>query len=295
MPSPAILCLGGATVDRKLRVQGALQLGTSNPVVASAHFGGVARNVCEGLARLGVAAGLHSLVGADAAGVGLRAHLAAAGADVSGLRAIEGAATAEYVAVLDAQGSLVVGLAAMAIFERFDADDVAAALARRPQWLFADANLPAACLAQLIAACRASGQKLAIDAVSAPKAIRLPQDCAGLDLLFLNGDEAAALLGASLPPDAAAAALRRRGIARVVLTLGARGLVVAGPAGVQAIAAQPARVADVTGAGDALVAATLARLLAGDPLAEAARIGTYAAALALESGDSVPPNPQDMR
>ena len=290
-PRPlAIVCLSGATLDRKYRAAAPLSPATSNPATASVHFGGVARNICETLARLGVAAGLHSLTGDDAAGAALAAHLAATGADVSGLRIVPEQATAEYAAVLEPTGELAFGLAAMAIFDSFGIADADAALARKPVWIFADCNLPAPVLRHLIAACRDCGQKLAVDGVSAPKIRRLPADCAGIDTLFLNADEAAALLGEQRPPVESAAKLRARGIANVVLTLGPQGLVVDEGGSIRHLPARNVAVRDATGAGDALIAATLARLLAGDSLATAAAIGAYAAALTLASPHSVRPD-----
>ena len=50
----------------------------------------------------------------------------------------------------------------------------------------------------------------------------------------------------------------------------------------------PRRIADVTGAGDALAGATLPALLAGKPLAEAVREGLAAALLAVETPQAVP-------
>ena len=285
-----VVCIGGATLDRAYRAIGALAPETSNPATARTSFGGVARNVCETLAQLGNVAALHSLIGADAAGAALRDHLAELGVDAAGLRIHPGASSAEYAAVLDSCGDLAIGLAAMEIFDHFTIADASAALARQPRWIFADCNLPAPVLRHLIAACRASDQKLAVDAVSAPKVLRLPGDCAGLDLLFLNRDEAAALLGAHLPPPEAAATLRARGIANVVLTLGAGGLVVATAAGVERLPVVPARIADATGAGDASIGTILSRLLAGDALADAARAGAHAAALTIAWPGSVRPD-----
>ncbi len=124
--------------------------------------------------------------------------------------------------------------------------------------------------------------------VSVVKAARLPRDLAGVDLLFLNADEAGALAGA-LPPEDAAAALRARGAGAVVLTRGSLGLVLADGDGIAALPAIPvARVVDVTGAGDALVAGTLRGLIDGKPLRAALRLGLAAAALALERPGGVP-------
>jgi pseudouridine kinase len=62
---------------------------------------------------------------------------------------------------------------------------------------------------------------------------------------------------------------------------------VADAAGVVEQAAVPADVVDVTGAGDALVAGTLAALLAGHALVGAAAVGARLAALTVASPDSV--------
>ena len=50
----------------------------------------------------------------------------------------------------------------------------------------------------------------------------------------------------------------------------------------------PRKVADVTGAGDALAGAAVAALLRGLPLRAALREGIAAATLAIESADAVP-------
>ena len=108
-----ILCVGGAVVDRKYTLTSHAVAATSNPAVATTSWGGVARNVAENLARLGVPVSLVSRVGDDAAGADLLRHTAAAGVDVSGV--LVGGTTAEYVAVLDPAGDLVLGVAAMAM------------------------------------------------------------------------------------------------------------------------------------------------------------------------------------
>jgi pseudouridine kinase len=60
--------------------------------------------------------------------------------------------------------------------------------------------------------------------------------------------------------------------------------------GLMRIGAIAVQVVDATGAGDALIAATLAAMLKGRSLADAARMGTAAAALTLESPASVRPD-----
>jgi pseudouridine kinase len=289
MVSRDVICLGGATLDRKLRTLHPLQTGTSNPVTGERAFGGVARNVCENLARLGVRAALATLVGDDENGRELVRNLAAAGADVSLVATRIGQRTAEYTAVLDAHGGLAFGLADMVIFDAFQPADIERLGAdfAAARWVFADCNLPEAVLADLVHRARNADFKLAIDPVSVAKAARLPKDLTGIGLLVLNRDEAAAMLGDNVEPERAAQALRKRGAATVILTNGANDLLAADHTDVAYVPTHRVTVKDVTGAGDALIAAVLAGLISGETLAEAARLGTHVAAQTVASAATV--------
>lgn len=287
-----IVCIGGAAVDRKYHALQKVLPGTSNPVRGDRGFGGVARNVAENLARLGTAVALVSCIGADEAGRALCDHLQRLGVDVAAMFVAEGERTAEYSAVLNPDGSLAVAFADMAVFDRLTPETLQPFLPRLSQslWLFADCNLPRESLALIIDLAARSQCRLAVDAVSVAKAVRLPAGLAGIDLLFLNCDEAAALLGGgSVSLEETALGLLRRGAGHVVLTLGAEGCLVAGPDGLLPVPAVKADIVDVTGAGDALVAGTLARLAAGSSVIDAVRAGVKAAAATIASKDSVIP------
>ena len=290
---PRVVCAGGAVADRKYHLVHPPAGGTSNPARGSSAHGGVARNVAENLARLGVAVRLVSRVGDDDAGRRLRARLAAAGADVTHLSVTPSFDTAEYVAVLDPEGDLVIGVAAMDVFTAISASDLDRGLADGlpdgPQWLVLDCNLHASVLAHGLAAGGRAGARVAVDAVSTAKVTRMPADLSGVDLLFCNGDEARALLAspAGIPDATAAAQVVEAGARAVVLTRGADGLLVADAFGVREHPAVPADVVDVTGAGDALVAGTVAALLAGHDVDTAALAGATLAAFTVESDESV--------
>lgn len=294
LPRPRrIACIGAAAIDRKYHAAAPLLPGTSNPASGGRSFGGVARNVVETLARLGVATSFVTITGADETGRDMVGHLADLGVDTSQCVTSSARATAEYVAILDPAKDLAFGIADMAIFEHFDLAHLNRAWPHlaSADWIFADCNLPATVLAEVVERARAGRALLAVNAVSAPKATRLPADLTGIELLFANRDEAAAILGTSAAPAAMAAALRARGVTRVVLTIGAEGaLVLEGDAPPQHVPAWPAIPRDVTGAGDALVAGMLYRLLAGASLLEAAHTGALLAALTVESDATVLPD-----
>lgn len=292
-PEAGVVCIGGAVVDRTFRlVDDAQPRGVSLSGRAVAGFGGVARNVAENLTRLGVVVRLISLIGDDDDGATLLRDLNRCGIDANGVGRTSSAPTARYVAAIDRHGELVIELADMSIFAQLTADAIAPAARAANGWIFADGNLPRATLAALAEHTPARGYRLAVGAAAVPRAALLPERLDGIDVLFLNQTEAACYLGSitTVPNDAAAdaRAVLARGAAAVVLTCGSRGAVVADENGVSDAAALPVeRVVDVTGAGDALTAATLASLLAGDDLRTAVAYGVRAAALTIGSEGSV--------
>jgi len=292
---PSVVCIGGAAIDRTYRAQAPLVAGTSNPVLAASRsFGGVARNVAETLVRLGSATGLVSAVGDDAAGRALTRHAEELGI-AARLRVVPGHRTAEYVAVLQPTGDLGFGLADMAAFSSLDEppiEDVWPFLAKA-QWVFADCNLAPAALRRLT---DGNGERrslrLAVDAVSTAKARRLAGTLAGVDRLFANADEARAIAG-DVPASRSdlARAVLELGAGALVMTLGAEGALLAEPGrAARTLPAVRARVEDVTGAGDALIAGTVWGLLQGAGLEDALVGGLVAAALTVESPGSVRPD-----
>ncbi len=287
-----VVCIGGATVDRKYRSREPVRLGTSNPATSERSFGGVARNVAENIARLGGRVDLVSILGTDENGRSVLSDLTHLHIGTEWVVLSDAYSTAEYVAVLEPDGNLSVGLADMAILDALTPallHDAWPALS--PSHVFADCNLPPETLSTLIDLARHGSALLAVDAVSTLKAARLPRDLAGIGILFLNLDEARALLSSpDIAPNDTAAALLERGAERVVLTLGEAGLLAADRARVVKIGAVRAQIVDATGAGDALIAATLMAMQGGRSFVDAARLGTIAAALTLESPASVRPD-----
>jgi pseudouridine kinase len=231
------------------------------------------------------------------------------------VREVASAASAEYLAVLDPDGTLVLAVAAMDVLDHVDALDVETAIrSDAPQWVFLDCNVSPDVLKAAIDVARSAGALVAADAVSAPKSVRLTGLLAGLDVLFCNGDEAAALAaGSGHDAEVLTRRLLAAGARRVVLTAGERGAWVGENLGSSAaepavgqsavgesavgesavgecvtwVPAQTASVVDVTGAGDALVAGTLAGLVGGKVLADAVRGGARLAALTVASRESV--------
>lgn len=291
-----MLCIGGANIDRKVRTFGPLQPRTSNPVSLHETHGGVARNVAENLARLGVPAGLLTAVGDDPAGRELLAHAASAGIDTQGNLRLNGAITGSYTAVLDETGEMVLGLAHMDLCDALTPEFLAAHARQRTAaaLTIADMNLPTDSIRMLLDDARSGGPPLVIVAVSQPKMARLPADLRGLRLLILNHGELEAWAGMKLssPAKIAAAsrALQNQGVRDVIVTCGAEGARCTTPDGLAALPAPRVDAVDVTGAGDAFAAAVCWSLYSdGDDLILACRRGLALAMLTMRSAATVCP------
>lgn len=293
--SGQIMCIGGANLDRKLRLCAELCMGASNPVTQSESAGGVARNIAENLARLGCRSALLSAFGDDPAGQSMRAQLQALGVELEASLIMPGASSDSYSAVLDASGEMQLALAHMNLIEHITPQWLLDKLTRRQRcaMLCADMNLPPASLEYLLQLGR-QGTPLCLVAVSEPKMARLPQDLHGLDLLILNQGELAAAPGcdAALSPQQNWQRLQARGLRRLIMSAGAQGVFYACDGEWAHIPALPvAQVVDVTGAGDALAAAVCASLLqAPQDLAQACRIGMQAAQMTIQCATTVCPD-----
>jgi pseudouridine kinase len=256
--------------------------------------------VAENLARLGVDVALVARVGDDDAGAALRSALSALGVDVTGVCVTRGSPTARYVAVLDPWGELVIGVADMAVLEQVTVPEVDAAWPSAgltdlaTAWVVLDCNLAPQVLSAALERGRRTGIPVAVDAVSTAKVVRLPQRLDGVAVLFANRDEARGYLsgaqGSASDDDATLARrLQACGAAAVVLTRGRLPVLVAEGGGCREVAVPSAEVVDVTGAGDALVAATVAGLALArqGSLVDAVADGVAAAALTVGSPVSV--------
>jgi ribokinase len=114
-----------------------------------------------------------------------------------------------------------------------------------------------------------------------------------IDLLVPNEVEAAVLSGsAEDDPLGAATALLRRGLEAVVVTLGAKGALLVGHQGSEAVAAHTVPVVDSVAAGDAFCGALAATLAGGTNLREAVQWANAAGALAVTLVGAAPSMPR---
>src|SRR3954454_15657445 len=98
---PSVACIGAAHIDRKATASGPIVPGSSNPVTMRVSAGGVARNVAENLARLGLSVTMVSRVGSDREGDAVLDGLEESGIGLEFCTRSTTSPTATYTALLD--------------------------------------------------------------------------------------------------------------------------------------------------------------------------------------------------
>ncbi|WP_296745343.1 carbohydrate kinase family protein [Mesorhizobium sp.] len=288
--SPRILALGGAHIDRRGQVSGPYVPAASNPGIMHEDVGGGVFNALRSVVKRGVTASLMSVRGGDAAAETVASAIAQA--DIEDLSVVFlDRTTPSYTALIDREGELIVGFADMGLYDLAFPRQIRRAKVREAiaaaDAILCDANLPTAALERLVM--QADGRPVFAIAISPAKVVRMIPLFPDLAVLFMNRREAAALLGTDLSGQDLVTGLRRLGLRAGVVTAGGAPVLGFDESGVFEIdPPAPRRVADVTGAGDALTGATVAALLRGLPLRAALREGVAAAVLAIESTEAVP-------
>jgi pseudouridine kinase len=281
-----VVVVGGMNMDTLARISGDTVPASSNPGATSTAHGGVGRNVAENLARLGSPVRLIGVVGDDHLGTELLAHLVTLDVDVRGVRRSGDCATGTYTAVLDREGGLVIGVADMAATDSLGPEDVGADSIRGASWLVLDGNLRSDTVAHCLVLADQQDIPVVLDPVGVTKAARLGP-LPGLHTFTPNHDELTAWAGTD-DVDAAREHAHAQGIEVVWLREGAEGSTLhTGDGSTTTLRLPPAEVVDVTGAGDAMLAAYVHRLRSGDPVVQAGWFATAAAWLTVGSATTV--------
>jgi pseudouridine kinase len=289
-----VLVIGASSLDVKGRALKPLVPGTSNQGLIRSSLGGVGRNIAENLARLGVPTVLLSVVGGDGAGRRLLAQTTDSGVDTRHVLVDPEGRTGSYLVIFDRHGNVHVSIDDMAILKQITPRYVndRRRLFRDAAMVIIDANLSRTTLRTVFRLAQRYGVWVCADPTSANLALRLRPYLSQLHMVTPNVAEAEALLGEGSiesREDAIAAAKRlvTRGVNIAVISLAEMGVCYATSNESGHVPALEIEIADLTGAGDALSAAIVFGLLEDMPIGEAIRLGVSAAALTLQSRETV--------
>ena len=294
-PDPNVLVVGATAIDVKGWAAQPLAPGTPIPGKVRVAPGGVARNVAENLARLGITTFFLSAVGNDEFGSTALNAASACGVDTSEGQVVTGARTAAYVSVLDGRGRPRWAVSDMDVTLYITPDYLYRHRRwfRDADWIVVDANLDGKAQSTLFRLAEQYHVPVGADPTSAALAPRLSPWMSKLAMITPNEAEATALCGRPVTnrEEALAAAkyLVAKGVQLAIVTLAEAGLCYATRSESGHVPAIRCHVVDYTGAGDAFSAGVVFGLLNDFPVDEAVRLGVSAATLTLKCEDTVCP------
>ena len=114
--------IGAANMDLHGRSRAALILHDSNPGFLHTSPGGVTRNILENLSRMGERTALFSAIGNDLYGREILASGEAVGMDMSHMRRCPDCVSSSYMALIDPEGDMFIGMSDMRILEHITPD-----------------------------------------------------------------------------------------------------------------------------------------------------------------------------
>lgn len=270
MPSARVLVIGNCTLDISFRVPRFPKPGETVLADGAARdLGGKGANQAVAAARSGARVSFCAVVGADEIGRSMRSELADAGVDTEHVTTSRLPSDQSIIYVTpEGENSIVSTHAAAASMDLAVARPALEAVAA------GDVVLMQGNLAHdLTRACLEEGRRRAVTVLN-PAPIQYGYEAIWpfVDCAILNEVESEHLTG-SADPAAAAAHLVDRGVRHAIVTLGARGALVAEDGSTREVPAERVEAADTTGAGDVfcgVLAACIARSLPVEPATRAA-------------------------
>lgn len=268
---PYVVGVGGANMDIHGRPKNAIVMHDSNPGHMNSSAGGVTRNVCENLARLGADVRLISAVGDDVYGEMIRRECTAAGIGLSELCIAPGCTSSTYISILDEHGDMLVALSDMTVLQEHLTPDYLsrrAALLQNAAIVTCDPCLPERTLVRLLDLCEGH-TPVYVDPVSTAYARVLAPHIGRFHTAKPNVLELEILSGQRIESEASLRAAGERvldmGLKRLLVSLGSEGCLYMDQSG--AVLRRKLRpveqMVNATGAGDAFMAATIYSTLCG--------------------------------
>ena len=194
MPKP-VVCIGAALVDELYHASDSILLHTTNDVTVIKSAGGVSRNIAHQLSLLNIPVQLLTVFGNDVEGTWLKEICEKAGMQIDASITAE-AATANYTAIIDTDGSMFTALLSNAALHLITPDylEQHKNLLSTAAYLLVDANISLAATNWLINFSNESGIPLIIEPVSVPPAKKIAAaNLKGTYLITPNEDELPAL------------------------------------------------------------------------------------------------------
>lgn len=290
--APYAVVIGGLNMDIGGYAGAALVPQDSNPGKIRMSLGGVGRNIAHNMALLGLDVRFVTAFGDDLYAGQIEASCGELGINISQALRVAGGQTSIYLFIGGPDGDMALGLSDMDIYQHLTPAFLRSRLnlLQNAQVIVVDTNIPAESLAWLAGHVDVP---IFADPVSTAKAVKLGPVLGGLHTLKPNRIEAELLSGVPITDEVslarAAGKLLDTGLHRVFISLGSEGVYAADHSGAVRLPCFPADIRNATGAGDAFMAALVWAYLEGTDLEDTARLAQAAAAIAVESEETINP------
>ncbi len=285
----AAVVFGGINMDIWGRPEKALVPKDSNPGAVTLRPGGVGRNIAHDLRLLGLEVSLVAAIGGDVYASAISESCRALGIDLSLAPVFPQRRSSTYLYISDEKGEMQLAVSDMDICSALTAEYAAAILPKlQAKAIVVDTNIPEGTIRYI---CDNSSIPVYADPVSTAKAAKLLPVLHRLSAIKPNALEAEALTG-ERDPERAARALVEKGVKRAFISLGSQGMIAADESQLLRLPIPPTRLVNVTGAGDAAMAAIVLSGIKGLGLRETAELALRAGSITCGSES---PNTEELK
>ena len=281
----SICVIGGANIDIVGSSIDPLQNFDSNPGEISIAYGGVGRNIAQICALLGENIKFVTCFSGDSYGQSMKEDCKRLGMDVSMSSTEEDLPSSMYIALLDNNRDMKLGMSDMRILRRMDAKMLQPILEtlHEDDIIIIDSNLDMESIEYIAIHAKA---RIAADPVSAHKATRLKSVLNHLDIFKPNQFEASELTGIWIKDEETARQnldwFIEHGVKEVIISMADRGILLGTAEHKTWFTHRPINMENATGGGDSLLGAYVASRLAGKCPLESMRFGISAAVISIE-------------
>lgn len=288
---PYAVIIGGANMDICGAPSFQLQLNDSNPGKITSSPGGVARNIAENIARLGIDSRLVAAIGGDHFGILLLQQGQVVGINMDAVLRVETVNTSTYLSVLDNDGDMRLAINDMSIVDHLTPEylQMCEQSITLANVIIVDTNVSEKSLAYLTETYKE--KHLIVDTVSAVKAVKIKPYLKGVHTLKANKLEAEALCGFKDDFVKMANWLHDQGVKRLYITLGADGVFYSekNEHGTVSLKKHQNIVKNANGAGDAFVAGIAYAYLQSWSMIKTVHFALSAANVALAHSSTINP------
>jgi pseudouridine kinase len=285
-----VYVIGGANIDISGKANASLKLKDSNPGKVVLSFGGVARNIAENLARLGIPVTFISAFSDDALSLSMLKHLNALKIDTSNSLIVKNATTATYIALLNKENDMEVAISDTTILNKLDKKHLQPIISKikSKDILVLDTNLDSLSLDYIF---KNSKGKIFVDPISTAKTNKIKPYLDKIYSLKPNVFEAETIINRKIynKKDVSKAAIKinQKGVKKTFISLGKLGAYGFVDGIGEFVQSLKVSTVSATGAGDAFMAGLVVSEIRNFSLTETLKYATACAQIALGSETTV--------